>query len=402
MLRRSRLPATSPRIPTEHRHIVAAYFAVFLCTGVWVPYMPLWLSSLGFDGWQIGLAGGMQPALRWMAAICVAAAADRWRRRHALLIACALLGGLCFVPLLSTTSFAPVLLVMAAIAILQGSLIPLLDAVALDTLARSGGDYGRLRMAGSVAFVVGAFGSAPLLDAFSPALIPVLLLVPQLLLVPAMMRLPREQHGHAADVRPPWALLTPALRAFLATAFLLQISCGAWGGFFAIHTAALGLSDAVPGLAWGLPVTAEIVLFGWGRRLVERFAPADLVLVVLATTVVRWALTAVVTSEPLVIAVQMGHTVTFSLFHLATMTLLARLVPAVNSTSGQGLYGLVAFGCGGSAGFLLAGGLVDRLGTQRLFVVEAVIAALAVIPALRLRTLLRATPARFAPTAVAR
>ncbi len=387
-------------LPAEHRNVIAAYFAVFLGVGVWVPYMPLWLASLGFDGWQVGVAGGMQPALRWVAAICVAAAADRWRRRHALLIGCALLGGLSFVPLLSTTSFDAVLLVMAAIALLQGSLIPLLDAVALDTVARSGGDYGRLRMAGSVAFVIGAFGSAPFLDLFSPALIPMLLLVPQVVLVPALMRLPREQHGHAADSRPPWALLTPPLRAFLATAFLLQISCGAWGGFFAIHTEALGLSDAVPGLAWGLPVTAEIILFGWGRRLVTRFAAADLVLVVLGTTVVRWALTAVVTSEPLVIAVQLGHTVTFSLFHLATMTLLARLVPAVNSTSGQGLYGLVAFGGGSSMGFFLAGALVDQLGTQRLFAVEAVIAALALVPAWRLRSLLRTT--RFAPAAVAR
>jgi MFS transporter, PPP family, 3-phenylpropionic acid transporter len=389
-------------LPREHAHIVAAYFAVFLGTGVWVPYMPLWLASLGFDGWQVGILGGMQPALRWASAICVAAAADRWRRRHALLIGCALLGGLSFVPLLWATSFEAVLPVLATIALLQGSLIPLLDAVALDALARSGGDYGRLRMAGSVAFVIGAFGSAPLLDVFSPSLIPVLLLVPQLVLVPAMMRLPREQHGHAADARPPWALLTPPLRAFLATAFLLQISCGAWGGFFAIHTAALGLSDAVPGLAWGLPVTAEIILFGWGRRLVGRFEPADLVLVVLVTTVIRWALTAVVTSEPLVVAVQMGHAVTFSVFHLATMTLLARLVPSVNSTSGQGLYGLVAFGGGSSLGFLLAGALVDRLGTQRLFAVEAVIAALALLPAWHLRALLRAGAARFAPTAVAR
>jgi PPP family 3-phenylpropionic acid transporter len=336
-LQAGRLPATARAIPSERRHIVATYFAVFLCTGVWVPYMPLWLASLGFDGWQVGVAGGMQPALRWASALCVAAVADRRRSRHALLIACAVLSGLCFLPLSRTSSFPSVIAVLGAIALLQGPLMPLLDAVTLDALARSGGDYGRLRMAGSIAFVVGAFGSAPLLGVFSPALIPLLLLVPQLLLVPAMLGLPREQHGHAADARPPWALLTPPLRAFLVTAFLLQTSCGAWGGFFAIHTASLGLSDAVPGLAWGLAVTLEIVLFGWGRRLVGRFEPADLVPMVLVTTVVRWALTAIVTNEALVVAVQLGHAVTFSVFHLATMTLLSRLVPAANSTSGHGL-----------------------------------------------------------------
>lgn len=367
-----------------------------------MPYLPLWLASLGFDGWQVGVTIGMQPALRWLSAVVVAAAADRWRKRHVLLVGTALLGSLCFLPLLVVQSFPAVLMVLGGIAVLHGSLIPLLDAVVLDALARSGGDYGRLRMAGSVAFVVGAFGSAPLLARTSPALIPVLLLVPQLVLVPALLRLPREQPGHAHDARPPWTLLTPPLRAFLATAFLLQLSCGAWGGFFAIHTKALGLSDAVPGMAWGLAVVAEIVLFGWGRRLVARFEPADLILTVLVVTVVRWLLTAVVTSEALVIAVQLGHAVTFSVFHLATMMLLMRLVPPANSTSGQGLYGVVAFGLGGSAGLVLAGALVDRVGADRVFVVEAVIAALALLPAWRLRGLLREAPPQFAPATVAR
>jgi len=59
-------------------------------------------------------------------------------------------------------------------------------------------------------------------------------------------------------------LLTPPLTAFLATAFLIQLSSGAFAGFFAVHTAALGFSDAVPGITFGLAVTAEVALLFWG------------------------------------------------------------------------------------------------------------------------------------------
>lgn len=362
---------------------------MFLAAGVWLPYVPRWLAWLGLDGVEIGLLGAQQPLLRWVSAVVLAAAADRWRMRHRALVLTALAGSICYLPLLAATRFETLVVVFAAIALLHGSLIPLVDATVLDHLPRLGGDYARLRVAGSISFAVGALASAPILAAWSPAALPWILVASQLFVAPALVGLPRAQLGHAHEVRPPWTLLTPPMRAFLATAFLLQASCGAWGGFFAIHTAALGLSDAVPGIAWGLAVIAEIVLFTWGRGVVSRFTAAQLIGFTLVVTVVRWALTAVATSAPAVVALQLGHAVTFSVFHLATMLLLPRLVPAASSTSGQGLYGFVAFGLGGSTGFVLAGVLVDRIGTSALFGLEAVVAALALVPAWRLARLLR-------------
>jgi PPP family 3-phenylpropionic acid transporter len=357
---------------------------------VYLPYFSLYLSHLGYAGWQIGAVTGMQPALRWVAAIAWAYAADRWRVRHRLLVATAFFGALFFVPLLVVRDFHAVLAVMAGIALLHGSMIPMLDATVMDHLGALGGDYGRLRLWGSVSFVLGALGSAPLVHAFSPKVVPLLLLVPSVLIPAALWRLPRAQLGHAVHFQPPWRLVTPPLALFLATAFLLQMSCGAWQGFFALHTAALGLSDAVPGLAWGCAVVAEIALFFWARQVLERISPATLILIVLVATVARWLLTAAAHTETLVVAVQMGHTLTFSAFHLAALLLLARLVPVESSTSGQALYGLVAMGLGGSAGMSIAGTLVDRLGTAGLFRAEAGVALLGLVPAVLLWRLQRA------------
>lgn len=366
------------------RGVAVAYFLVYLGGGVALPYFPLYLTHLGYRGWEIGAVTGLQPALRWVAAIAWAYAADRWRMRHALLVLTAAGGAACFVPLLVVRDFRAMLAVTSAIALFHGPVIPMVDATVMDHLDALGGDYGRLRLWGSIAFVVGALGSAPLVHLASPAIVPVLMLVPSMLLPMALWRLPRGQGGHVARFRPPWRLLTPALALFLAAAFLLNMSCGAWQGFFALHTAALGLPDTVPGLAWGVAVLAEIVLFFWARQVLERIGPAALVLVVVAGTAGRWFFTALAHTEALVVALQLGHTLTFSAFHLAALLLLTRLVPVESSTSGQALYGLVAMGLGGSAGIWAAGALVDSVGTAGLFRVEAAVALLAFGPALRL------------------
>jgi PPP family 3-phenylpropionic acid transporter len=374
-------------MPQARRTVMVAYFLLFLGGGVWMPYFPLYLSHLGYRGWEIGVVFGMQPALRWFSALAWAYAADRWRMRYPLLVTAAFGGALFFIPLLFVRSFAAMALVTGMIAVLHAPLIPMTDSTVMDHLAGLGGDYGRLRLWGSVAFVLGAVASGPIVHSLSPAIVPALLLVPAFPMVLALARLPREQLGHGERFHAPWALLTPPLTVFLATAFLTQFSCGAWAGFFAVHCAALGLSDAVPGLTWGLAVSAEVVLLYWGRRILEWIPPARLIVVALLVTAVRWLLTSVVRNEGLVVGLQLGHAFTFSAFHLAALLLLSRLVPPQSSTSGQTLYGLVAFGIGGSAGVAVAGLLVDRAGTAGLFGCETVVALLGLLPALRLRQL---------------
>ncbi len=376
-------------MPRPRRVVIAAYFLLFWGGGVWMPYFPLYLSHLGFAGWQIGVVFGMQPALRWGSALAWAYAADRWRIRHRLLVIAAFGGALGFVPLLFVHSFAAVLAVTAFIALLHAPLVPMVDATVMDHLSQLGDDYGRLRTWGSVAFVTGALLSAPLVHAFSPGIVPLLLLIPLPPMIVALARLPREQCGHAAHFRAPWRLLTAPLTAFLASAFLIQLSCGAFSGFFAVHSAALGFSDAVPGITWGLAVGAEAVLLFFGSRLLAWRSASSVIVFSLLVTAARWGLTAIAHNEVLVIGLQLAHAFTFSAFHLAALQLLARLVPPQSSTGGQALYGTVAFGIGGSSGLALAGVLVDRFGTANVFGVEAGIALLGLVPALWLVRLTR-------------
>lgn len=370
--------------PSKRRIVTVVYFLLFLGPGVALPYLPRYLEHLGMSDWQIGVAIGLQPILRWSSALAFAHAADRWRNRHRLLLAFAVAGALLFLPFLVIRDFGAMLIVLSAISVLHGPLISAVDAIVLDHLPALGGDYGRLRLWGSISFVVGALLGAVGVQLGTPSVLPAMLLPSHLLLPLALAALPPAQAGHATHEGAPWRLLTPRLTTFLITALLIHLSCGAWSGFFALHTERLGFGDWVPGAAFALAVVLEVALFHWGRLVLERISAERLIVVAVVVTVARWLGTAVARDQWLVIALQTGHAFTFSAFHLAAISLVPRLVPAHRSTSGQALYGITGFGIGGSAGIALAGLVVEPLGTTGLFVFEAALAAAALPVAMRL------------------
>jgi PPP family 3-phenylpropionic acid transporter len=363
------------------------YFLLFLGPGVALPYFPRYLEHLGMSDWQIGLMLGSQPLVRWVSALAFAHAADRFRVRHELLLGYAVAGALLFVPLLWVQGFAPLLLLLCAISALHGPLISAVDACVLDHLGDLGGDYGRLRLWGSISFIAGALVGAAGVELGGPGLVPAMLLPSHLLLPVALARLPRAERGHAVPIGAPWRLLNPRLTAFLVAVLLVHLSCGAWGGFFALHTERLGMGDWVAGAAFAVAVVFEVALFHWGQLVLARVRAERLLVVALVVTVGRWLATAVARDPWLVIGLQTGHAFTFSAFHLAAMHLVPRLVPPDRSTSGQALYGITGFGIGGSAGIALAGLVVEPLGTRGLFVFEAAIAAAALPTAVRLARL---------------
>jgi PPP family 3-phenylpropionic acid transporter len=332
---------------------------------------------------------GLQPLLRWGSALLFGWAADRWRIRHRLLIASATLAVAMFVPLLWVESVGAMLVVTAGISFLHGPVIPAIDASVMDHLHELGGDYGRLRLWGSLSFIVAAGLSALAVQLASPQIVPSLFLLPAAILPLVLRRLPAGQATSQGVAAPPGSLITPPLAAFLGAVFLVHLSSGAWNAFFALHAVSMGLPEWISGAAWGLAVAGEVALFQWGRRLLTVLPPARLIAIALVVTVLRWTLTAVVTTTVPLAVLQIGHAFTFSAFHLAAMMLIARLIPPENSTSGQALYGITGFGLGGSLGIALAGVLVEPLGTSGLFHFEAVVAALGLIPAWLLTRLMR-------------
>ena len=137
--------------------IALFYGAVFIIYGTNVPFMPVWLDWCGLNAGEISAVMAAPLFLRVFVTPTVAVAADREGAHRIYLIGLAWLG-LAFVLALSQTrSFWPILLFAVPLMVCFSTLVPLIETIAVQGMRSRGLDYGRMRLWGSLTFVVASF-----------------------------------------------------------------------------------------------------------------------------------------------------------------------------------------------------------------------------------------------------
>jgi PPP family 3-phenylpropionic acid transporter len=332
--------------------------------------------------------------------------------RPAKLLRFAAVGSLaCFAALLGARSFAAVAAVLGVAALFLSPMSTLADAAAVGEAARSGGSYARVRLWGSVGFVVSSWGFGLWLDhgGTSFDVIPAAL---GCLALTALATLPVRSSGGGRLAAPSLAEVRqlaadPAFLLFLGASALHWASLSPFHLFFAVHLGDLGVGPAWVGAGIGFGVIAEVAVMWWfpaiagwfsrGRTAAGSPAGDGSFYGVLAASYLvgaaRWALTAVVDGGPLLAGVQVLHGVVFGAFYVGSIAQLARMVPSHLLATGRALFGAVAFGAGGLVGNAVAGALYDVGGGSLAFGVAAVFELLAAPLLLLCARRARAVPA---------
>ena len=132
------------------------------------------------------------------------------------------------------------------------------------------------------------------------------------------------------------------------------------------------MSDAVIGLLMAEAIVAEVALFAWGRRLIERLGPAGLTACAAAASVLRWSVTAFAPPLAVLAAVQLLHAATFAMQHLSAMLVLSRAVPPERAATAQALHSALGYGAPGGLLMLLAGFLYARFGGMAFLAMAAI------------------------------
>lgn len=357
----------------------AFYAAMFLVTGVQLPFWPVWLASRGLTAEDIGIVLAAALWAKVLATPAIGAIADRsgMSRR-------AVMGALAAATLTGYAGLWPAgpfwilmsLNVMALTA--QAALMPLGDTVTLATCRSMEFDYGRVRVWGSVTFILASLSSGAVLAAYpGDGVLPLVLGGSSLVLLAclAVPQFPGPARGRsrvsgmravASDLR---------FWTFVATASALQASHQVYYGFGTLHWRSLGLSDATIGLLWAEGVLAEILLFWQGGGLLARLGPVGLMMLGGAAGVLRWSVAGSLPSLPSIVALQLLHALTFGASHLGAMHFLARTVPLSAAASAQSLYAAVSSGLGSGVVMLWAGSLYAAYGGGAYFFMAALSAA---------------------------
>lgn len=346
--------------PVPYWRLSAFYFCFFGLLGALFPYWSLYLKSLGFSAADIGLLLALPMATKVVAPNLWGWLADHTGQRLLIIRVGALLSCVCFSGIFLSQKFWVVAMVMIGYSFFWNAVLPQQEVVTTSFLRETPENYSRVRLWGSIGFIIFVLGSGAWFDAYSIDSLPLIgfLLLVGIFLTSLAVPTPHQQIHQRAS-KPFLAVLRqPAVAAFFVAGMLMQFSHGIYYSFFSIYMETQGYSRGVIGVLWSVGVVAEVVLFMVMHRLLPLFGVRLIMSVCLLLATLRW-LTIGYFPELLwlLILAQTLHAFTFGAYHSAGIDCIRRLFEPGNQGKAQALYSAFCLGLGGAIGSWL-GGLV--------------------------------------------
>ena len=340
------------------------YLGYFGAFGISIPFFPSYLRGVGLSGPQVAMFLAVGPLFHLGVPLLWGWIADRTRRPDLLLrLACAG-ASLALVPLAFARSLPALVTAYALHQMFAVPTLGLMDSLALDRARRTGAPYTRLRLWGSASFLLCCWTAGFLFTwrgrGGADPLVPLLMSAGYGLAAIGALWVtgePGREPPHARDLS---ALVHNRRFLFiLVLAPLHWATLAPYHGFLGILALHRGFPPATISHAFAVSVVAEIIAFYCFRRLQGVFSLPSLLAIAIAGTGVRWALVAVSTSAPALIALQSLHGLSFGVFWGAAMAWVADCVPAPLRATGQAMYTTAIFGVGNLLGYAGAGLLYD-------------------------------------------
>jgi PPP family 3-phenylpropionic acid transporter len=385
-----------PRPTGLGARLAALHAASFGGIGVYVPFFPIWLESRGLPASWIGIVLAVPIIVRILVTAPLMTLADRSVGARRLIAGACFAVSAIYLTLLAVSGPVAIAVLVALMAVAQAPIIPTADLVTIQAIRRDSRlDYGRVRLWGSIAFLIASIGGGYLLEVLpADAVVWFLFSLAVGAMATAWAVVPESAPAHA-DLRPESVRSDPAgiplaLWFVIGAGACTQASHGALYAFGSIHWRDLGFSSATIGLLWAVGVVAEILVFAVLGRSVGRGSALGLLLLGAGAGLIRFAALAADPGLAATFVLQALHGLTFGATHLGTMGALAQLAPEGGRGRAQGVMASAhAFAMASATGL---SGLLFRAAGPLVFLAMVPLAAAGLAFALLARRTARAHP----------
>ena len=358
-----------------HWRLSRFYFFYYFFVGSFVPYWGIYLQSENFSPSSIGILLSLFQISRIVAPNFWGWLADHSGHRVKWIKLTSFLGLIGFIGLFWAKGFFWIFLVMSALSLFTSSTLPLAESLTLAHLATTDGHYSRIRLWGSIGFIVASLFLGYLIDLQGINILLWGLLITQAIIFFLSNTIPeaKEIH-HKKNNLPIWKIIkTPSVVALLIGCTLMVSAHGVLYNFYSIYLKEHGYSSATIGWLWAVGVICEIFIFMLMPKILRRYSLKTILLISLFLGVIRFIL---IGASPdhfyLLLIAQMFHAATFGSFHAASIEVIAYFFKGRNQSRGQAIYNSVAYGIGGTIGGLGGGYLIQYLGGQLGFMISAI------------------------------
>jgi len=357
----------------------AFYFFYFAALGTLMPYWGLYLQSLGFDAFAIGSLMSILMATKIIAPNVWGWLGDHLGHRMRIVRLASLLSLLAFMAMPGATGFAQIALIMTLYSFFWNASLPQFEAVTFNYLGRQVERYSRLRLWGSVGFIVTVVLVGFLVDRQGTGVVLVALFtVFAGILLSSLLVKDKSAAIEQKEQPSIWVVLkTPQVVAFFVVVFLMQVSHGPYYAFYSIYLQDFGYSKSSIGVLWSIGVLAEVLLFIFMHRIMSRYSAVPVLMVSLVLASLRWLLIGYFPDIlGMLVLSQVLHAASFGSFHVAAIHLAHGYFRGRHQGRGQALYSSLSFGAGGAVGTFSSGILWEQWGAPFAYTMASAVALL--------------------------
>lgn len=369
----------------------STYFFYCGAIGLIVPFLSVYLGKQGFNSLEIGEIIAIFTATKIIGPSFWAAFADKTGKQLLVIRLGSLFTVLSFSLLFYINTYWSISFALALFGLFWTSILPQLEAMTSTSIRGSAKIYARIRLWGSIGFIVIAIIAGEMLSRFhANAFIWLgLILLVGLSVSSLVLKQPRIP---VTTLEPKPSIKNKLLNknfiCFFIAGLLLQVSFGPFYNFFAFYLTDLNYPSYAAGTLLGLGVFAEVIMFIYIGFFTHNFSVKSLLVLSLALTALRWFLMAAVGDVVIImILIQLIHAFSYGVFHSASMLFIKQHFSVVQQNRGQALYVGGVFGVGGSLGAYMAGvSWQDGAGALQSYYLAAILALIATVIVLNIKT----------------
>lgn len=250
-------------------------------------------------------------------------------------------------------------------------ILPYVETIALAVLKKE--RYGKIRLFGSIGFIIIALVLGRYLDDYTIA-IDFYLATTIFTAIFATILSNKDKLANPQPLKDDSSFSLFSYWPFWASMFLMQVSFGSFYNFYTIYETERGISLELTSYLWSFGVLCEIIMLYFQAPLLKRFNLMTLVKISILLTSMRWFIVFLFGDSVVVsFMAQSMHALSFALYHSA-MSMYLFSMYTNKKLAQQFLFG-VAYGLGGFIGALIAG----KMYGDYLFLSSTIIALLAFV-----------------------
>lgn len=373
-------------------------FLLFAIYGVINVYLPLVLRSMGFSPSYVGyllaffeIAGLIFPFL-------LSPLISKKGLHGPFLFISGIIMSLLPFPLIKIGGFTMTAILLSVYATAYKGIVPVSDSMTNILLGDSHANYGRVRVMGSIGFVLMSLFLQFIIKPEQASqntiifwmIAPSLLFALSILCIPGLIKR-QEIEGTVQVVQDSKKEIKTKVSFFTQFKDFPKIF---WIGLFLIFCGYIGITPSqrffsmyvyeylglqASGFLWALAAIAEIPFMFFANRFLHRYGSMKLLIFGTFFIFVRMLTYILIPNFTGAFIAQLFNAFTYGLYHPAAIFFVAEYTPKKNLVVGMTLYSIVAIGMGSIIGNLIGGVVIERFGYPILFTSFSLVPLFAVL-----------------------